>query len=186
MTFFPKLERKSTPLAQKGKISGDLKRRLAGLKAIFLEVDGVLTNGKIIYDLDGREYKQFHFRDGAIAPRLQKAGLVVGVVSARESGTVTRWCADLRMDFFHQGILDKVSTVSKLAAHYRLKLKEVAFIGSDFADIPVLDMVGLGVAAADAPDYVRRACDLITRTKGGNGVFRELADLIIQKRSSSR
>lgn len=184
MTFFPKLGRKSTPLAQKDKISGDVKRRLAGLKAVFLEADGVLTNGKIIYDLKGTEYKQFHFRDGVIVSPLQKAGLVVGVISARESGTVTRWCADLRMDFCHQGILDKVSTVSKLAAHYHLKLKEVAFIGSDLGDVPVLEMVGLGVAAADAPDYVRKACDLVTRTKGGNGVFRELADMILLKRKS--
>jgi 3-deoxy-D-manno-octulosonate 8-phosphate phosphatase (KDO 8-P phosphatase) len=172
-------------LAQKGKISGDVKRRLADLKAIFMEADGVLTNGKIIYDLNGTEYKQFHFRDGAAVSPLQKAGLVVGVVSARESGTVTRWCADLRMDFCHQGILDKVSTVSKLAAHYRFKLKEVAFIGSDLSDVPVLEMVGLAVAAADAPDYVRKVCDLITRAKGGNAVFREVADLILQKRKPS-
>jgi len=169
-------------LAPKGKISGDTKRRLAGLKAIFLEADGVLTNGKIILDLNGKEYKQFHFRDAAIVSPLQKAGVVIGVVSARESGTVTRWCADLRMDFCHQGILDKVATVSKLAAHYRLKLKDVAFIGSDLSDVPVLKMVGLSVTAADAPDYVKRACDFVTRTKGGNGVLRELAELILHKR----
>lgn len=171
-------------MAQKRKISGDTKRRLADLKAIFLEADGVLTNGKLIYDLNGTEYKQFHFRDAAAVSPLQKAGVVIGVVSARESGIVTRWCADLRMDFCHQGILDKVSTVTNLAAHYRLKLKEIAFVGSDFNDIPVLEMVGLGVTAADAPDYVRRACDLVTRAKGGNGVFRELADLLLQKRNS--
>ncbi len=185
MTFFPKLGRKSTPLAQKGKISGDIKRRLAGLRAIIMEADGVLTNGKLIYDLNGTEYKQFHFRDAAAVSPLQKSGLVVGVVSARESGTVSRWCADLRMDFCHQGILDKVSTVSKLAAHYHLKLKEVAFIGSDLNDVPVLEMVGLSVTAADAPDYVKKACDLVTRAKGGNGVFREIVDLLLQKKRSS-
>lgn len=171
-------------MAQKRKISGDIRRRLADLKAIFLEVDGVLTNGKLIYDLNGTEYKQFHFRDAAAVSMLQKVGVIVGVVSGRESGIVTRWCADLRMDFCHQGILDKVSTVTKLVAHYRLKLKEIAFVGSDSIDVPVLEMVGLGVTGADAPDYVRRACDLVTRAKGGNGVFRELADLVIQKRNS--
>jgi 3-deoxy-D-manno-octulosonate 8-phosphate phosphatase (KDO 8-P phosphatase) len=172
------------PLAQKRKIPGDIKRRLADLKAIFLEVDGVLTNGKLIYDLNGTEYKQFHFRDAAAVPPLQQAGIVVGVVSARESGIVTKWCADLRMEFCHQGILDKASTVTKLAAHYRLKLKEIAFIGSDFSDVPVFEMVGLAVTTSDAPENVRRECDLVTRAKGGSGAFRELADLVLQKRNS--
>lgn len=166
-------------MALKGGTSKVLKKRAASIKAIFCEADGILTNGKISYDVNGKELKQFHVKDGVIIPYLRKSGIITGVISSRESDVVKRWCADLRMEFCHQGILDKLQTVEKLAAHYHLKLKEVAFIGSDVSDLKVFQTVGLGVTPADAPDYIRKASDLVAVTKGGSGVFREIADLVL-------
>ncbi len=163
-------------------MSKELRKRASGIKAIFCEADGILTNGKISYDANGKETKQFNTKDSAIIPHLRKSGIITGVISSRESDLVKRWCADLRMEFCHQGILDKLQTVEKLAAHYRLKLKEVAFLGSDVSDLAVFQNVGLGVTAADALDYIRKASDLVTITKGGSGVFRELADFILAAR----
>ena len=169
-------------MAGKSKFSKDLKKKVAGIRGIFCESDGILTNGKVIYDPSGKGSKQFHFRDSAIIPYLRMAGVVTGVVSGRESDTVSRWCADLKMEFCHQGILDKVSTVEKLAEHYKLKLKEVAFIGDDLSDRGVFRIVGLSVCPADALAYVKQSADLVTFAKGGSGVLRELADLVLTAR----
>jgi len=166
-------------LATKGRISKELKKRMMGIRAIFCEADGILTNGKISYEADGKEYKQFHVKDSAIIPYLRKSGIITGVISGRESDVVNRWCADLKMEFCHQGILDKVQTVEKLAKHYQLKLKEVAFIGSDLSDLRVFRTVGISVTPGDALDYIRRESDLVLLTKGGGGVFRELADIVL-------
>lgn len=152
---------------------------MVGIRAILCEADGVLTNGRISYDANAKEYKQFHVKDGVIIPYLRKSGIITGVISGRESDAVNRWCADLKMEFCHQGILDKVQTVEKLTKHYKLKLKEVAFIGSDLNDLGVFRVVGLSVTPADALDYIRRESDLTMTSKGGGGVFRELADIIL-------
>lgn len=180
--FWTKLGFESLVLTTKGRISKELKKRMAGIRAIFCEADGILTNGKISFDTNAKEYKQFHVKDSTIIPYLRKSGIITGVISARESDAVNRWCADLKMEFCHQGILDKVQTVEKLAKHYRLKLKEVAFIGGDLSDLGVFRIVGLSVAPGDAPGYIRKESDLVTVTKGGGGVFRELADIILTAR----
>ena len=108
----------------------------AGIQAIFFDVDGVLTDGKIIYDDSGREFKHFNVKDGAIISYLRKEGIVTGVISGRDSPAVSKRCNELKMDFCHQGILNKADVCKKLAKHYKLKLKEVAFIGDDLADLP--------------------------------------------------
>lgn len=173
-------------MATKGRISKELKKRLGGIRAIFCEADGILTNGKISYDANAKESKQFHARDGAIIPYLRKSGIITGVISCRESDAVNRWCADLKMEFCHQGVLDKVHTVEKLAKHYRLKLKEVAYIGCDISDLPIFRIVGLSVAPGDALDYIRREGDLTMTTKGGCGVLRELADIVLAAKGELR
>lgn len=150
------------------------------IKAIFFDVDGVLTDGKIIYDENGKEIKTFHVKDGLIISYLKKAGILTGAISGRESAAVTKRFAELKIDFCHQGIVDKAMVFEKLLAHYKLKSKEVAFIGDDLNDLPVFKLAGLAVCPSDTYDYIKERADLVTYAKGGEGVLREVADLVLE------
>lgn len=157
-------------------------KKASNIKAIFFDVDGVLSDGKIIYDETGKEIKNFNVKDGQIISYLKKAGIITGAISGRESGATTKRMAELKVDFCHQGIMDKVSTFTKLAEHYKLKLKEVAFIGDDINDLGVFEKAGFSVCPADTFDYIKAKADLVTFTKGGRGVLREVADLVLAAR----
>ena len=157
-------------------------RKASSIRAIFFDVDGVLTDSKIIYDETGKEIKNFNVKDGQIISYLKKAGIIVGAISGRDSGATAKRCAELKFDFCHQGSLDKAATFRKLADHYKFKLKEVAFIGDDINDMPVFDIAGLSVCPADTFEYIKEAVDLVTRAKGGRGVLREVADLVLAAR----
>ena len=157
-------------------------RKAASIRGIFFDVDGVLTDSKIIYDETGREIKNFNVKDGQIISYLKKAGIIVGAISGRDSGATAKRCAELKFDFCHQGILDKASTFKKLVEHYKFKTKEVAFIGDDINDIPVFRIAGLSVCPADTFEYIRDTVDLVTFAKGGRGVLREVADLVLAAR----
>ncbi len=154
-------------------------RRAADIKAIFFDVDGVLTDGKIIYDSEGRELKHFNVKDGQIISYLKKAGIVVGAISGRDSAAVAKRCNELKMDFCHQGILDKTAVFKKLTDFHKLKKKEVIYIGDDINDLGPLQLAGLSVCPADAPVYLKSLVDLNTKAKGGDGVLREVADLVL-------
>jgi len=161
------------------KYSKDQVKKASLIKAIFFDVDGVLTDGKIIYDDSGREIKEFNVRDGLIVSYLKKAGIILGAITGRESATVTKRCAELKVDFCHQGIMDKAVVCKKLMEHYKLKAKEVAYIGDDINDLGIFKLVGLSACPADALSYVKDKADLVTFAKGGKGVFREVADLVL-------
>jgi 3-deoxy-D-manno-octulosonate 8-phosphate phosphatase (KDO 8-P phosphatase) len=164
------------------KYSKEQVKQASHIKAIFFDVDGVLTNGKIIYDDTGKEIKHFNVKDGQIVGYLKKAGIIVGAISGRETATVTKRMAELKVDFCHQGIVDKGSVFEKLIEHYKLKPREVAFIGDDINDFPVFKRTGFSVCPADALDYVKEVVDLVTFAKGGCGVLREVADLVLSAR----
>jgi len=157
-------------------------KKSANIKAIFFDVDGVLSDGRIIYDETGKEIKNFNVKDGYIISHLKKYGIVTGAISGRESEVTTRRCAELKVDFCHQGIIDKASAFEKLVKHYKLKTKEVAFIGDDINDLPVFRIAGLSICPSDTFDYIKQRVDLVTRAKGGQGVFREVADLVLAAR----
>lgn len=149
------------------------------VKAIFFDVDGVLTDGRIVYDDAGREIKSFNVKDGLIISYLKKAGIITGAISGRESPAVARRCAELKVDFCHQGIIDKAMVFEKLIKHYKLKPKEVAYIGDDINDLPVFRLAGFTVCPSDTYDYLKEQVDLVTSAKGGNGVLREIGDLVL-------
>lgn len=157
-------------------------KKAAQIKAIFFDVDGVLTDGKITYDESGKEYKSFHGRDERIIAYLKKAGILVGVISGRESNMVSKRASELKMDFCHQGIIDKLATFEKLVSFHKLKKKQVAYIGDDIDDLGVLKVTGLAACPSDAPEYVRSKVEVVTRAKGGQGVAREIADLVLAAR----
>lgn len=149
------------------------------IKAIFFDVDGVLTDGRIIYDETGKEIKAFHVKDGLIISYLKKAGIITGAISGRESPAVTKRLAELKVDFCHQGIIDKAMVFEKLMAHYKLKAKEIAYIGDDLNDLPVFRLAGFSVCPSDTYDYIKEKADMVTLAKGGAGVLREVADLVL-------
>ena len=161
------------------KYSKEQIKKAVQIKAIFFDVDGVLTDGKIIYDSAGKESKQFNVKDGYIISHLKKAGILVGIITGRESVVVSNRAAELKLDFCHQGILDKQSVFEKLVKFHKLKKKQVAYIGDDINDLGALRGCGLSACPADALEYIKSEVEIITNAKGGEGVVREVADLIL-------
>ncbi len=157
-------------------------KKASAVKAIFFDVDGVLTDGKIIYDESGKEIKNFNVKDGQIIAHLKKVGIFVGAISGRDSGVTAKRAAELKLDFCHQGIVDKGSVVEKLATHYKLKLKEIAYIGDDIIDLSVFKLVGFAVCPLDTFEYIKEKAHLVSAMKGGEGVLREVGDLVLAAR----
>jgi 3-deoxy-D-manno-octulosonate 8-phosphate phosphatase (KDO 8-P phosphatase) len=162
-----------------GKYTKEQIKKAANIKALFFDVDGVLTDGGIIYDDTGCETKKFNVKDGYIVSHLKKAGIIVGIITGRESKVVSNRAAELKLDFCHQGIMDKHAVFEKLVEFHKLKRKQVAYIGDDINDLKVLQTCGLSACPADAPDYIKNKVDIITKAKGGEGVAREISDLIL-------
>lgn len=161
------------------KYSKEQIKKARDIKAIFFEVDGILTDGKIIYDDAGVESKQFNVKDGDVISHLKRAGIVVGIITGRDSKVVSLRATELKLDFCHQGIVDKLSVFEKLVEFHKLKKKHVAFIGDDINDLATLQACGFSVCPADAIQYIKPHVDLVTDAKGGQGAVREVADLVL-------
>ena len=149
------------------------------IKAIFFDVDGVLTDGGIIYDNAGLEYKRFNVKDGQIIKHLKQAGIITGVITGRSSQVVKNRCEELKIDVHRHGIHNKLETFEQLLLEQGLEPNQVAYIGDDINDLPVLTRCGLSATPADGHEAVRDNVDLTLETKGGDGALRELADLIL-------
>lgn len=154
-------------------------KKASQVKALIFDVDGVLTDGSITYSESGQEIKSFNVKDGLIVGHLRKAGIIVGAISGRESSAVSKRASELKFDFCHQGIVDKASVFLKLIEYHELKKKEVLYIGDDINDLSVLRQSGIAVCPADAPLYIRKYAAIVTSAKGGHGVLREAADLVL-------
>jgi 3-deoxy-D-manno-octulosonate 8-phosphate phosphatase (KDO 8-P phosphatase) len=120
------------------------------IKVLITDVDGVLTDGGILYDNDGMEYKKYNVKDGLIVQHLKKAGFLVGAITGRASQVVENRCEELRFDFHYHGVKDKYKKLAELLETMELTLEEVAYLGDDLIDLPVLTKVGLSIAPADA------------------------------------
>lgn len=153
--------------------------KAAKVRALIFDVDGVLTDGGIIYTNSGDELKKFNVKDGQIIQHLIKNNIIVGAITGRSSPLVERRCIELKLNFFFQGIKNKYECLLDVMEKYKLNLDEVAYIGDDIIDLKIIDQCGLGVAPADALEYVRETSDIVTVTSGGNGVIREIGDLIL-------
>lgn len=149
------------------------------IRAIFFDVDGVLTDGGIIYDNTGNEIKRFNVKDGQIISHLKRHGFVVGAITGRDSQVVKNRCIELKLDYHEHGVGDKLATYEDAKSRFNLTDEEIAYIGDDIIDIPVLVRCGLSAAPADARDYIKKRVDLVMDTRGGEGVLRDFADLIL-------
>ena len=162
-------------------ISEQIQIKAAKIKCILTDVDGVLTDGRIIYDNRGMEYKHFNVKDGQIIQYLKSSQILVGVITGRDSEVVRYRCNELKMDFHYHGIKDKSRVLSEVMKTYALEYEEIAFVGDDLNDLPILTKVGLSATPQDGHSRVKERVDLVLEAKGGAGALRELADLILDQ-----
>lgn len=156
--------------------------RAAGIKLLLLDVDGVLTDSTIVYGPQGYEMKAFSTRDGLGIRLLREAGVETGLITARSSETVRRRAEDLRLRHVYQGQGDKLQAWEQILAAQQLTAAQVAYMGDDWLDLPLLLRAGLAAAVADAVPEVREAAHYVTERPGGRGAVRELCELIIEAR----
>lgn len=156
--------------------------RLAPIRLLLLDVDGVLSDGRIVYDANGTEIKTFDVKDGHGIKMLQKAGVEVGIITGRTSKVVTVRAKELGIDILYQGVADKALPYAEVLVRRDLRDEEVAYIGDDVVDLPILRRVGFSVATADAVDDIRPYVHYVTNRSGGRGAVREVCDLILKAR----
>jgi len=156
------------------------KEKAKKIKAILFDIDGVLTDGGIIYDDSGLEYKRYNVKDGQIIAHLKRLGFKVGAITGRESDVVKNRCMELKLDFHAHGIKNKLSEYEHFKKEYKLKDEQVAYIGDDIIDLSILVRCGLSATPNDARVYMKKNVDIVTNTKGGEGVFRDIADYILE------
>lgn len=160
-----------------------LKEKLKKIRLVIFDCDGVLTDGRIIYNDEGQETKVFDVRDGHGIKLMARAGIESAILTARESKTVEHRAANLGIELVFQSMKDKLSGLEEILKVRPFKLEEIAYMGDDIIDLPVLKRVGLAVTVADGVDEVKEMADYITSRPGGMGAVRELAELILKSQS---
>lgn len=157
-----------------------IEHKAATIKLVGLDNDGVLTDGRVYVDQDGRESKSFDIRDGFGIIMARRAGLVFVVITGRKNAIIETRAATLGIEEVHQGFLDKLRILKEIAEQRDLPLSQIAFMGDDLFDLPVMRAVGLSGAPCDAhPDVIAEA-DWVSQFPGGRGAVREFAELIIK------
>jgi 3-deoxy-D-manno-octulosonate 8-phosphate phosphatase (KDO 8-P phosphatase) len=165
---------------------GPFQATLRGVKLLVLDVDGVLTDGRLFYGPKGEALKAFHVRDGHGIKQVAKAGITIAIISGRKSDAVARRAMELGIKHVLQGVDDKLAALRKLASRQHLTLEDCACIGDDTPDAPIINACGLGVAVADAHPDALAAADLVTTRNGGQGAVREVCDWLMAARPAVR
>ena len=160
-----------------------IKELFRKVKLLILDVDGVLTQGEIIYDSEGRELKIFNVKDGLGVFLLSKMGVKTILLSAKNSPMLKKRAQDMGVVEVIGGILPKENVLGEIKKKYKVKGSEICFVGDDWIDLGLIEKVGVAVAVPDAPSIVKRASDYITQKRGGKGAVREVADIIFKARN---
>lgn len=150
------------------------------LKLLILDVDGVLTDGKLFFDNQGNEYKAFHAQDGHGIKLLRQTGVEVAVISGRKSNSVAIRMKSLGIEHVYQGHENKVAAFAEIIEKMAITPEQTAHVGDDLLDLPIMRRVGLGIAVYDANPVVKRYADWCTTRCGGQGAVREVCDFIMQ------
>ena len=154
--------------------------QLTKIKVLVMDVDGVLTDGKIIFDSEGREVKVFDVQDGFGLVLLKKLGFKTAIITARGSKVVKIRARDLMIDKVYLNAFPKINFYGKLCSEFGVKDDEICYIGDDLADIQIMKKVGLPVAVANAVSEVKKKAAYVTRAQGGAGAIREVIELILK------
>lgn len=157
-----------------------LKKKIKNIKLVILDVDGVLTNGQINIDEDGRELKMYSVLDGFGIVMLHKMGYKTAVISARASKAVAARATDLGISEIHLKAFPKMDAYQKVLKKFKLKDEHVCFIGDDLPDLALLKRVGFAVAVKNAMPEIKRVSDYTTKKQGGYGAVREVLELILK------
>ena len=149
------------------------------VSVILMDVDGVMTRGDIIYDSNGLEIKHFNAHDGLGIKLAREAGLKIGIISSRESGTIRTRAAELKFDYLYLGKDKKLPAFEELKNTLGMAAEKFCFIGDDLPDIPVLRAVGFAVAVQNATPFTKQNADYTTQRAGGTGAIREIVEIIL-------
>jgi 3-deoxy-D-manno-octulosonate 8-phosphate phosphatase (KDO 8-P phosphatase) len=162
------------------RIPARVREKARRIKLLLLDVDGVLTDGRIVMDRRGDEIKHFDARDGQGIRLLQRAGIRVGIISGRSSAAVRQRARDLGIELLYQRAEDKLAVYAKIKRDADFSDREIAYGGDDLVDLPLLRRVGLAITINDGWPDLRRHCDYVTRASGGRGAVREIAELLLK------
>ena len=157
-----------------------IERRASRIKLLLVDCDGVLTDGRLWLTEDGDEQKSFNAHDGLGLSLLHRAGLKSGIITGRSSKAVARRAAELGVEFVRQGERNKIAAFEQVLQQAGVTESEVAYVGDDLPDIPIMKRAELAVAVADAVEETRSVAHYITRARGGRGAVREVVELILR------
>lgn len=149
------------------------------IKLLLLDVDGILTDGRLYFSNSGEESKAFHSLDGHGIKMLMRAGIPVGIITGRESNIVSKRAADLGIDILYQGREDKIDVLREIIANKGIAAHAIAYAGDDLPDLPVLQAVGLSFSVPGGHFEIKEAVQVITTRSGGEGAVREITDFIL-------
>ncbi len=158
----------------------EARERAASIRALGLDVDGVLSDGRLYFTSAGEEMKAFHALDGHGLKMLMQAGLHVAIITSRSSPILQRRCADLGIAHLYQGAQDKLAALGEFLALAGLKAEQFCFVGDDLMDLPVLGVAGLSCSVPGGHEDVRARAHLVTSAPGGFGAVREITDFLLR------
>lgn len=153
------------------------------IKLLMMDVDGVLTDGKIIYTTAGEEIKSFHVRDGLGIKLAKKCGVHIAIISSRFSRTTEIWAKEVEIDYIFKEHTDKLTVYEDLKKRLNILDENISYIGDDLDDIPLLKRVGLPAVVADASEIVKKFAQIVTPQSGGNGAVRHLIEIILKRQN---
>ena len=154
--------------------------KIQPIKMLLMDVDGVMTDGGIFFGPGAMELRKFHVHDGIGIALAKAAGLLVGILTSKDSEAVRRRAEDLGMDEIQQNFFHKEEGYQNILNKYGLKDEEIAYVGDDILDIPILQRVGLSICVADAAEEVKSVSHYVTRKKGGEGAIREVVAILLE------
>ncbi len=157
----------------------EIRDRASKIRLVAFDVDGVLTDGRLILGDKGEEFKAFYTQDGQGLVMLLNAGFELAIITGRKSPVVVQRMRELGIKHVYQGISDKREVFEKILADSDFTADQAAYMGDDLPDLPVIRLAGLGVTVADAHPFVQQHADLCTQKRGGRGAVREVCDLIM-------
>ena len=158
----------------------ELNRKASVIELLILDIDGVMTDGSLFYDNQGEEYKAFNSLDGHGIRMLLENGIEIAVITGRQSKLVEHRMDNLGIKRIYQGYRDKLPAFQQLLQDTGLAAENIAYMGDDLADLPVMCRVGLSVSVPNGNGFVREHCDFVTQASGGKGAVRELCEFLLQ------
>ncbi len=161
-------------------LSDEIATRARKIKLILTDCDGVLTDGSLYYTANGEAAKVFHIHDGLAFKLARQAGIKTGIISGRKSAALELRANELNVDYFYHGNDAKLAAYEEIRAAENLRDGQIAYLGDDLHDLPLLHRVGLAIAVADAVAEVKAAAQFVTTRNGGRGAFREAVALILK------